>query len=456
MNSRIHDIYRDVQSRTTDYREVERPLLLEEIQEQASHCQNCGLPFCHGYGCPLHNRIPDFNHAIASGDLLAAWQLLADHAPFPEFTGRVCPAICESCCTQGICGEATMIRQAEKFVVETAYQNGWIKPHLPACRNGKSVAVIGSGPAGLAAALTLNRRGFAVTVYEKAASCGGLMRYGIPNFKLDKGIVKRRISLMQSEGIRFLCNAKIGTDISGNYLLKNHDYVVVAIGTPRPRNLMVPGRELDGIHFATEFLSAQIRFQTGEEATNPLLATDKHVVIIGGGDTSNDCLGTALRQHAKSVTQLEIMPEPPPTRSASTPWPLWPYLLRTSSSHQEGGTREFAVTTTCFQGTNGHVSAMETAKVQWEFSPTGKPLKFTEVPDSKTVRPADLVLLAMGFVGVPEENWLTQELGFTIDQRGKLQGGVPGRVFAVGDCATGQSLVVRAAAHAIDTLATLD
>ena len=442
---RIHDIYRPTDERVNDWREVERALTDEELKEQTSRCMNCGQPFCHAYGCPLGNLVPDQNRAVAQGDWKRAYALLSANSDFPEFTSRICPALCEASCVHGLDEEAVMVRQSEKRIIETAFANGWVVPHPPKTENGKSVAVIGAGPAGLSAAVTLRRRGFAVTVYERRKNIGGLLRYGIPCFKLDKALIDRRRKVLEAEGIRFVTDCEVGKDISAEWLKKEHDAVVVAIGTPAARDLKIPGRELGGIHLALELLEGQNRFLTGEITEAPINAKGKKVLVIGGGDTGSDCVGTSIRQGAASVTQIEIMPKPPDERDASTPWPLWPYMLRTSSSHKEGCVRRWNLNSLRFIGECG-VSGVEVETVEWEFSPEGRPIKFHSVPNTNEVIEADLVFLAMGFTGVPAKNPIVSQLKLAQTTRTALVAD-PGRnIFCVGDCASGASLVVRALA----------
>ena len=445
MNRRIQDIYRPVDQRRRDFDEVERALSFDELKGQAGRCMNCGIPFCHGAGCPLGNVIPEINAAVAAGNWEAAWNILSSTSFFPEFTSRVCPALCEGSCTDGIDGEPVMVRQLEKAVVEAAFRNGFVKPPKPQSRSGKSVAVIGGGPAGLAAATALNLTGHTVTVYEKNAAPGGLLRYGIPDFKLSKKMIDRRIALMEEAGIRFECGTEVGRDISGGYLARRHDATVLTIGTPQARDLAVPGREASGIHFALEFLQGQNRVLGRECAALPVNAAGKRVVVIGGGDTGSDCVGTSVRQGAASILQIEIMPKPPETRSPSTPWPQWPYLLRTSSSHREGGERRWNLATKRFCVEGGRVAGLEAVTVEWEFSPLGRPLTFRELPDSAEFIPADLVLLAMGFTGVAAEG-VAAELGLAVDARGRVQPAPERGIVAAGDSASGASLVVRAIA----------
>ena len=442
---RTHDIYRPIDERTCDWREVERMLSDAELQEQTSRCMNCGQPFCHAYGCPLGNLVPDQNRAVAQGDWRRAFALLSANSDFPEFTSRICPALCEASCVHGLDEESVMVRQSEKRIIETAFANGWVTPCPPEKENGKSAAVIGAGPAGLSAAVTLRRKGWAVTVYEKRANVGGLLRYGIPCFKLDKALIDRRRAILEAEGVRFVTGIEVGKDISAEWLAKQNDAVVVAVGTPAARDLKIPGRHLPGIHLALELLEGQNRFLTGEIAAPPIDAKGKDVLVIGGGDTGSDCVGTAIRHGAKSVTQIEIMPRPPDERSDSTPWPLWPYMLRTSSSHKEGCVRRWNLNSVRFVGEN-HVQGVEVERVVWTQSPEGRPLKFAAATDSREVIPADLVFLAMGFTGVPADMPLVAQLGLKQTPRTALVSDLSRKIFCVGDCASGASLVVRALA----------
>ena len=444
---RLHDIYRDTDERKRDWREVERAIGDAELREQTTRCMNCGQPFCHAYGCPLGNIVPDQNRAVAQGDWRRAYELLSANSAFPEFTSRVCPALCEASCVHELDDEAVMIRQSEKRIIETAFERGWVVPRPPERENGKSVAVIGAGPAGLSAAVTLRGRGFAVTVYERRENIGGLLRYGIPCFKLDKALVDRRRTILEAEGIRFVTNCEVGRDVSAAWLKRRHDAVVVAIGTPAARDLNIPGRELGGIHLALEFLEGQNRFLTGEISEPPLSAKGRRVLVIGGGDTGSDCVGTAIRHGAASVAQIEIMPRPPDVRASSTPWPLWPNKLRTSSSHLEGCERRWNLNSLRFvPGEDGRVAGVEVETVQWSLSPEGRPAKFAVVPGSRETIPADLVLLAMGFTGVPKDSALVAQLGVAMTPRTALVSDPARKIFCVGDCASGASLVVRAIA----------
>ena len=441
---RIQDVYRPVDERVKDVNEVERPLTGVEIVAQAGRCSNCGVPFCHGAGCPLGNLVPEFNEAVAAGDIHKGYDIISKTAFFPEFTGRVCPALCESCCTRNLNDDAVMVRQVEKFMIETAFNEGWVS--LPTAEpNGKTAAVIGAGPAGLFAAEALRRKGFAVTVYEKHEKPGGLLRYGIPNWKLEKQIIDRRVALLEAAGIKFICNTEIGKDISADYIRRNFDYTFLAIGTPNARDLKIPGREAEGIYLALEYLhGAEMPDCKDPEKYN---AKGKKVLIIGGGDTGNDCVGKAIREGCKSVLQVEFMPKPPETRSPSTPWPDWPYLLRTSYAHHEGGERRWNVSSKQFIVKDGHVAGVEAVKVEWEMSPLGKPLKPNEVPNSTEIIEADLVVLAMGFTGVPAEG-IVNDLGLKLTPRTAIIPDPERKIYAVGDCANGASLVVRAMAHA--------
>ena len=443
--NRIHDYYRPVSERKNDFNEVERRLSYEELKPQVERCQNCGVPFCHGAGCPLGNLVPDQNRAVFAGDFKRAYELLSKNSDFPEFTSRICPALCESCCVRQLDEESVMVRQSEKFIIDTAFEKGWVVPHPPAKENGRRVAVVGAGPAGLSAAVTLRRRGWNVTVYEKERNIGGLLRYGIPYFKLDKALIDRRRGILEAEGIRFVTNTEIGKDVSADYLARAFEAVVLAIGTPAARDLRIPGRELRGIYLALDFLGGENRALGGEIPSVPISAKGKRVLVIGGGDTGSDCVGTAIRQGAASVTQIEIMPRPPEERSPSTPWPLWPYQLRTSSSHLEGCTRRWNLNSLKFRG-RGAVSGVEVETVEWELSPLGKPLKFAPKPDTKEVIDADLVLLAMGFTGVPTDHPIVKQLMLAQTPRTALVPAPERNVYCVGDCASGASLVVRAIA----------
>ena len=442
---RIAHVYRPAAERVRDYNEVEAPLTTQQLAEQSARCMGCGIPFCHGTGCPLGNLIPDFNEAVHKGDWKQAWDLLSSTSSFPEFTSRICPALCEGSCTEGLNLEPVMIRQIEKAIVETAFANGWVKPSVPAKRTGKKVIIAGAGPAGLAAAVLLNQAGHSVTVYEKNKFPGGLLRYGIPDFKLNKEIIERRMRILEESGIEFVLGTEIGTDVSAEYLRKRCDALLITCGTPVPRDLKIPGRELKGIHFALEFLQGQNRVNSGELPGLPVSAKGKRVLVIGGGDTGSDCVGTANRQGARSVTQIEIMPRPPEKRSESTPWPNWPYILRTSSSHEEGCVRRWDIQSRKFNGKNGSVESVDIVPVRWTLSPFGKPLKFEELADKAETIEADLVLLALGFLKLDRAAML---------ERLKLAD-MP-EVFIAGDSANGPSLVVRAIVDGRKAAAQID
>ncbi len=452
--------YRPIEERIRDFNEVEVPPKADVLKEQAERCMDCGIPFCHGCGCPLENQIPEINAAIAAGRPAEAWNLLSSTSNFPEFTSRVCPALCEAACTAGQHLDPVTIRQIERYTVDTAFELGLVKIRSVPRRSGKSVEVIGAGPAGLAAADVLNQHGHKVTVYERDRFPGGLLRYGIPDFKLDKALIERRIKLMEAEGVVFETGVNIGIDISCDYLKRRFDAIVIATGTRSPRDLNVPGRELAGILPATEFLAEQNRLVSGEHTGNhPFSAKGKKVVVIGGGDTGSDCVGTSIRQGAKSVTQIEIMPRPPEERSVNTPWPAWPYMLRTSSSHLEGCERRWNLSTKSFEGENGNVRRIRCIETEWEFSPQGKPLKFKEKGEEFELE-ADLVLLAMGFTGIPKEDPYPAQLGLKLERNllcaecdGSTQ--IEG-VFAAGDVKSGPSLVVRAIASGAKTAQTVN
>ncbi len=444
---------RPVAERVEDYFEVYQPFPEEKLRTQAARCMDCGTPFCQT-GCPVNNVIPDWNDLVYRGRWKEAIRILHSTNNFPEFTGRICPAPCEASCVLAINEPAVTIKQIEKTVIDRAFEEGWIVPEPPPSRTGKRVAVVGSGPAGLAAAQQLNRAGHAVTVFEKADRVGGLLRYGIPDFKMEKRILDRRLRVLEQEEIEFRTGAHVGVTVAVEDLRKDFDAILLAGGAEAPRDLSVPGRELKGIHFAMEFLPQQNKRGAGDVVPNQILATGKHVVLIGGGDTGADCLGTSHRQKPASVRQLEIMPEPPPERAPSTPWPLWPLMLRMESSHEEGGVREWAVNTTRFTGDeNGNVKQLHVARV-------GPPPKFESIPGTEFALDADLVLLAMGFLG-PVKSGMLEQLGVKLDGRGNVaadenyMSSVPG-VFAAGDMRRGQSLVVwaisegRRAAQGVD------
>ncbi|GAB6095223.1 glutamate synthase subunit beta [Desulfatiferula olefinivorans] len=440
--------YRDKDERLKDYRAVENMPDEDDIYDQAARCMDCGIPFCHDYGCPLLNVIPEFNDRVYHGDWACALDILLSTSSFPEFTGRICPAPCEEACVDNLNGDPVTIRQIELAIIEKAFEKGLMKPQPPAFYHDKKVAVIGAGPAGLAAAMMINRAGYRVTVYDEADKPGGLLRYGIPDFKLEKNVVERRIRLMEEEGIVFEQNVQVGTDISIRYLTKHFDAVCLTCGARKPRDLDVPGRNLTGIFFAMDFLTQQNKRISGEPITpsTEINAAGKTVVVIGGGDTGSDCIGTSLRQGATKVIQLEIMPKPPETPSEATPWPLWPNKLRESHAHKEGGTRRWSVNTTACIGENGVLKKIRCEEVAW--SNTDGRMTFAPVPGSEFEIETDMVLLAMGFTG-PGNEALIEGFGLDTDARGnvkvdgRMMTSVPG-IFAGGDMSHGQSLVVTA------------
>ncbi len=437
---------RPVAERVNDFFEVYEEFPEDKVQTQGARCMDCGVPFCHT-GCPLNNIIPDWNDLVYRNRWKDAIRVLHSTNNFPEFTGRVCPAPCEAACVLGINEPPVTIKQIEKTIIEHAFQEGWIVPEPPRARTGKRVAVVGSGPAGLAAAQQLNRAGHAVTVFEKADRIGGLLRYGIPDFKMEKRILDRRIALLAAEGVVFRPNSHVGGNLPALQLRSEFDAILLAGGAENPRDLNVPGRELKGIHFAMDFLPQQNRRCAGDRvgSKEAILATGKRVVIIGGGDTGADCLGTCHRQKAASVHQFEIMPMPPEQRAPQTPWPLWPLQLRVESSHEEGGIREWAVATTKFTGdARGNVTQLHAIRV-------GPPPAFEPIPGTGFTLETDLVLLAMGFTG-PVKGGMIEQLGVELDARGNVAAdanymtSVPG-IFAAGDMRRGQSLVVWAIAE---------
>jgi glutamate synthase (NADPH/NADH) small chain len=445
---------REPTERIHDWLEIYQPFSEEKQREQGARCMDCGVPFCHT-GCPVNNIIPDWNDLVYNGRWENAIHRLHATNNFPEFTGRICPAPCEAACVLGINLPPVSIKLVEKSIVERAWQEGWIHPEPPEHNTGKRVAVVGSGPAGLAAAQQLRRAGHSVTVYEKNDRIGGLLRYGIPNFKLEKHVIDRRIAQMKAEGVTFLTNAHVGVNVPVEALTDHYDAILLCGGSEQPRDLKIPGRELKGIHFAMEFLPQQNRRNEGDwlDPAKEISAAGKRVLIIGGGDTGADCLGTSLRQGAKVIHQIEIMPKPPESRAASTPWPLWPLQLRTESSHEEGGIRDWSINSVRFEGdADGNVQKVHAVRV-------GTPPKFEPIAGSEFTLEVDLVLLAMGFVG-PVRGGMIEQLGVSLDQRGNIattdyMSSVDG-IFAAGDMRRGQSLVVwaisegRKAAEAVD------
>ena len=444
---------REVAARLHDYREIEQPFSEADSQTQAARCMDCGTPFCHS-GCPLGNIIPEFNDAVYEQNWAYAWEILSSTNNFPEFTGRICPAPCESSCVLGINKPPVAIEFIEKSIAEVAFANGYVTPQPPLKRTGRQVAVVGSGPAGLAAA-QLNKAGHSVTVFERADQIGGLLRYGIPDFKLEKWTIDRRLEVMQAEGIHFRTGVNVGVDIKAKDLLADFDLVMLTGGSTVPRDLPIPGRELSGIYPAMEFLSQQnkrvaerpvvVDHRGVAYANGELLATGKRVVVIGGGDTGSDCVGTSNRHGATSVTQIELMPMPPTERAASTPWPHWPMMLRTSTSHEEGCDRHWSINTKAFIGDeNGQLKALRLVDLEWK-NENGR-MQMVEKPDTERDVPCELALLAAGFLH-PQHDGLLTDLNLERDERGNVktvnyQTVSNPKVFAAGDMRRGQSLVV--------------
>jgi glutamate synthase (NADPH/NADH) small chain len=446
---------RKVEERLQDWLEVYQPFPEEKQREQGARCMDCGVPFCHS-GCPVNNLIPDWNDLVYNGRWEAAIRRLHATNNFPEFTGRICPAPCEAACVLGISEPAVSIKLIERSVVERAWDAGWIHPEPPEQNTGKRVAVVGSGPAGLAAAQQLRRAGHSVTVYEKNDRIGGLLRYGIPSFKMEKHVLDRRLQQMRAEGVTFVANAHVGVNLPVEKLTERYDAILLCGGSEQPRDLKIPGRELKGIHFAMEFLPQQNRRCEGDtvDPAIAILAEGKRVVIIGGGDTGADCLGTSLRQHALSVHQFEIMPKPPAQRAASTPWPMWPMQLRTETSHEEGGIRDWSINSVQFTGdAEGRVQQLHAVRV-------GPPPKFEPIPGSEFSLDVDLVLLAMGFLG-PVRSGMIEQFGVALDNRGNVATDADYRtsienIFAAGDMRRGQSLVVWAISEGRKAAASVD
>ena len=435
--------------RVKNYKEFEKPFAEETAKEQGARCMDCGIPFCH-WSCPLGNKMPEWQDLVYKGKWQEAIDLLHETNNFPDFTGRICPALCEKSCVLALQESAVTIRENECAVTEVGFTEGLIKAHAPKTRTGKKIAVIGSGPAGMAAAQQLNRKGHSVTLFEKENGLGGLLRYGIPNFKLNKYVIDRRLAQLEEEGIIFKPNTEVGKDISGKEIMKKFDAVCLAIGAGHPRDINPEGRNLKGIHFALEFLSQQNQLIMGEAVPSERIinAKDKHVLVIGGGDTGSDCVGTSIRQGAVKVTQIEILPQPPAGKNPATPWPYYPNILKTSTSHEEGCDRKWCLNTKKFIGEKGKVTEVLVEEVAWEKDETGR---FTMKPTGKTETiKADLVFLALGFVHPVHEGLLT-ELGVTFDGRGNVaidanNKSNVAKVFAAGDASMGASLVVRAIA----------
>jgi len=451
---------RPIEERLKDWREVYLPYAKSDLEGQGARCMDCGIPFCH-QGCPLGNLIPDWNDLVYKDRWHAAIDRLHATNNFPEFTGKLCPAPCEGSCVLGINEDPVTIKSIEATIIDRAWDEGWVTPRPPTSRTWKKVAIVGSGPAGLAAADQLNRAGHEVTVYEKSDRIGGLLRYGIPEFKMEKRFLDRRLAVLEAEGVVFQASVNVGVDLPAERLRGDFDAVLLAGGAGQPRDLPVPGRELQGIHFAMDYLTLQNRRNEGDAISDAdfVSAQGKHVIIIGGGDTGADCLGTAHRQRAKSVHQLELLPQPPQTREANNPWPEWPNVFRVSPAHEEGGERLYQVSTRRFSGdANGRVKALHAVTVEMQ-QKDGR-TEFVPVPGSEFEIPANLVLLAMGFTG-PEKGRLLDELGVTLTGRGNVardarwMTNVPG-VFTAGDMQRGQSLIVWAIAEGRSAAAAID
>jgi glutamate synthase (NADPH/NADH) small chain len=438
----------DAAARLKHYNEFVQAFELEQVNKEAARCMDCGVPFCQS-GCPLGNVIPEFNEAVYKGDWQLATTILLSTNNFPEFTGRICPAPCESACVLGINKSPVSIEEIEKHIIEIAFSKGYIKAEPPLLRTGKKVAVIGSGPAGMAAAAQLNKAGHEVVVYERDDTPGGLLNYGIPDFKLQKDVVTRRISLMEKEGVVFKCNSNVGVNVELNTLLRDNHSIILAGGSTIPRDLPATGRDARGVHFAMDFLKQQNkRVKNFEVTEEEILATGKDVIVIGGGDTGSDCIGTSNRQGAKSVTQFEIMPMPASVRTPNMPWPTYPMVLKVTSSHEEGCERGWGVNTKEFiKDENGNLKAVKVVDVEWEIDATGRPVNFKEKAGTERDLPCQLVLLAMGFLH-PQKEGLIEKLGVELDNRGnvkadegKYQTNIA-KIFTAGDMRRGQSLVV--------------
>jgi len=438
------------EERIFNYREFVHNLPAPQVAQQAARCMDCGIPFCH-QGCPVNNLIPDWNNLVYRDQWRTASETLHSTNNFPEFTGRICPAPCEASCTLNIIDNPVTIKTIECQIVDRAWEEGWIQPVVAAKKTGKTVAVVGSGPAGMAAAQQLARAGHSVTLFEKADRIGGLLRYGIPDFKMEKHHIDRRMRQMEAEGVVFRTNVEVGVTVSMDMLLADYDAVVLSGGAEAPRDLPIPGRELDGIHFAMDFLTQQNKRVAGDPEAKAapngtLTAKGKHVVVIGGGDTGSDCIGTSNRHGAASVTQFEIMPQPPVKENKMLVWPDWPLKMRTSSSHQEGCERDWSVQTKRAIGENGKITALECVRVDWQLGDGGQ-MKLVEVPGSEFTLKADLVLLAMGFVG-PRKQGLVEQAGVELDARGNVKAPLTNyqtsktKIFSCGDMRRGQSLVV--------------
>jgi len=467
---------KSVEERLKHYKEFVDLFPEEQLNNQAARCMDCGIPFCHS-GCPLGNVIPEFNDAVYRKDYKEAYEILTSTNNFPEFTGRICPAPCESACVLGINQPPVAIEEIEKHIIEIAFEKGFVKGKEPNMRSGKKVAVIGSGPAGLAASAQLNYAGHSVTVFERDEQPGGLLRYGIPDFKLEKWVVDRRIAVMQEEGVEFKCLANVGVNININDILRQYDAIILAGGSTKPRDLSAPGRELKGVHFAMDFLKQNNKRVAGKKSvladadekviesnmlTEEVLATGKNVVVIGGGDTGSDCVGTSNRHGATSVTQFELLPMPPKDRTELMPWPTYPMLLKTTTSHEEGANRHWSIATKEFIGDgNGNLKALKVVDLEWATPAPGQPAKFVEVAGSERELPCDLVLLAMGFVH-PQHEGVLDQLGLEYDNRGNVKASESNyktsikKIFAAGDMRRGQSLVVWAISEGRECARSVD
>ncbi|WP_299249828.1 glutamate synthase subunit beta [uncultured Cytophaga sp.] len=461
---------RDPKTRIKDYRELYLDFSATQIKNQAARCMNCGVPFCHS-GCPLGNIIPEFNDAVYRNDWEEAAEILFSTNNFPEFTGRICPAPCEASCVLGINKPPVTIENIEKTIAETAFEKGYVKAKIPKKRTGKTVAVVGSGPAGLAAAAQLNSAGHLVTVFERADQIGGLVRYGIPDFKLEKWVIDRRTKVMEEEGVIFKTNVNVGVTIKAKEIVKQFDAVVLTGGSTVGRDLPIPGRQFKGVHFAMEFLSQQNKRNaninveidhTGEPYKNgDLLATGKNVIVIGGGDTGSDCVGTSNRQGAKSILQFELMPQPPVDNNPQTPWPNWPMILRTSTSHEEGCDRQWSIVTKEFIGdADGNLTGLKIAEMGWVTPADSKLPKYQEMPGTERILPCELTLFAMGFLH-PQHGGMLNELGVEYDERGNVKASATyqtsvDKVFVAGDMRRGQSLVVWAISEGREAARSVD
>jgi glutamate synthase (NADPH/NADH) small chain len=454
---RVSPTKTDKKERIKNFNEFVQPFTEDVLNKQAARCMNCGVPFCH-HGCPLGNIIPEFNDAVYKQEWKEAYEILTSTNNFPEFTGRICPAPCESACVLGINQPPVNIEEIEKHIIEIAFEKGYVQPKIPIIRTGKKIAVVGSGPAGLAAAAQLNQAGHTITVFERDEHPGGLLRYGIPDFKLEKKVIERRIEVMEKEGIAFVCNANVGVNVNLNDLLREYSAIVLAGGSTVPRDLTIPGRDLKGIHYAMPFLKQQNKRVSGADPLDKkeiesnvsdhlISAEGKKVIVIGGGDTGSDCVGTSNRQGAKQVTQFELMPKPPDTRNQFMPWPTYPMVLKTTTSHEEGCDRSWAIATKEFIGDEaGNLVALKTVELEWK-SDDGKPSKFIEKGGSEKTIACDLVLLAMGFIS-PQKEGMLDQLDVELDEIGNVKASEKdyktniSKIFTCGDMRRGQSLVV--------------